>query len=136
DFMKTVLLLLSLASTLASILFKGHLLAALALGVAGYAVGGIFLLEPGPDVAMVQILVETLAAVLVIVMLSRISEYKRKRAADALWGGGRRNVLRDVLLASLVGIAVSGFALAAIVNRPSRESVIPDWYLNNAEQVG
>lgn len=136
DFMKAVLLLLSLASILASILFKGHLLAALALGVAGYAVGGIFLLEPGPDVAMVQILVETLAAVLVIVMLSRISERKRKLAADALWGTGKNIVWRDVLVSVLVGIGVGGFAIAAVVNRPTRESVVADWYLDNAEQVG
>jgi multisubunit Na+/H+ antiporter MnhB subunit len=136
DFMKAVLLLLSLASTLASILFRGHLLAALALGVAGYAVGGIFLLEPGLDVAMVQILVETLAAVLVIVMLSRISERKRKRAADALWGGGQPIIWRDLLISILVGIGVGGFALAAIINRPIRESTVAHWYLDNAGQVG
>jgi multisubunit Na+/H+ antiporter MnhB subunit len=136
DFLKAVLLLLSLTSTLASILFKGHLLAALALGVAGYAVGGIFLLEPGLDVAMVQILVETLAAVLVIVMLSRISERKRKRAADALWGSSRSMVWRDILVSVLVGVGVGGFALAAIINRPIRESIVADWYLNNTGQVG
>jgi NADH:ubiquinone oxidoreductase subunit 5 (subunit L)/multisubunit Na+/H+ antiporter MnhA subunit/multisubunit Na+/H+ antiporter MnhB subunit len=136
DFMKVALLLLSLASILASILFKGHLLAALALGVAGYAVGGIFLLEPGPDVAMVQILVETLAAVLVIVMLSRITERKRRKAADALWGTGRPIIQRDLLVSVLVGVGVGGFALAAVVNRPTRESIVADWYLNNAQQVG
>ena len=136
DFMKAVLLLLSLASTFASILFKGHLLAALALGVAGYAVGGIFLLEPGPDVAMVQILVETLAAVLVIVMLSRISERQRKRAADALWGSGRGTIRRDVLVSILVAVGVGAFALTAVINRPTRDTTIADWYLQNAEVVG
>jgi NADH:ubiquinone oxidoreductase subunit 5 (subunit L)/multisubunit Na+/H+ antiporter MnhA subunit/multisubunit Na+/H+ antiporter MnhB subunit len=136
DFMKAVLLVLSLASIVASIRFRGHLLATLALGVAGYAVGGIMLLEPGPDVAMVQILVETLAAVLVIVMLSRISENRRKRAADALWGGGKSIVRRDILVSALVGLGVGAFALAAVVNRPMRDTTLPDWYLNNAGQVG
>lgn len=136
DFMKAVLLILSIASIVASILFRGHLLAALALGVAGYAVGGIFLLEPGPDVAMVQILVETLAAVLVIVMLSRISERKRKLAADALWGSGKNILRRDVLVSVLVGVGVGAFALMAVINRPSRDSLVADWYLNNVGQVG
>lgn len=136
DLMKAVLLLLSLASVLASILFKGHLLAVLALGVAGYAVGGIFLLEPGPDVAMVQILVETLTAVLVIVMLSRISERKRKAAADVIWGNGKSNVRRDILVSGLVGIGVGGFALAAVIHRPERQSPLADWYLANADLVG
>lgn len=136
DFMKAVLLLLALSATLASILFRGHLLAALALGIAGYAVGGIFLLEPGPDVAMVQILVETLAAVLVIVMLSRITERKRRRVADALWSDGRKTLWRDVTISVLVAVGVGVFALAAIVNRPERTSLVADWYLENAELAG
>jgi len=136
DILKGVLLLLALVSTLASILFRGHLLAALALGVAGYAVAGIFLLEPATDVALVQVLVETLAAVLIIVMLSRISEKKRKRASEVLWGSGRGIVRRDVLVSVLVGAGVAAFALAAVINRPERESIIADWYLDNAESVG
>jgi len=136
DVLKGTLLLLSLAATLASILFRGHLLAALALGVAGYAVGGIFLLEPGPDVAMVQILVETLGAVLIIVMLSRISERKRRRAADSLWGRGHATVKRDLFISILVGLGVGLFALAAVINRPARDSSVASYYLRNAEAVG
>jgi len=136
DILKGVLLILTIVSTLASILFKGHLLAALALGVAGYAVAGVFLLEPATDVALVQVLVETLAAVLVIVMLSRISEKKRKRASEVLWGSGRGIIRRDLIVAIMVGAGVAAFALAAVINRPERESVIADWYLDNAESVG
>jgi multicomponent K+:H+ antiporter subunit A len=136
DILKGVLLILSLVATLASILFKGHLLAALALGVAGYSVAGVFLLEPATDVALVQVLVETLAAVLIIVMLSRISEKKRKRAADMLWGSGKRIFRRDVLIAVMVSLGVTAFALAAVINRPERESIIADWYLANTESVG
>jgi multisubunit Na+/H+ antiporter MnhB subunit len=137
NFMEGALLMLTVASVIGSIVFKGHLLATLALGVAGYAVGGIFLLAPGPDIAMVQILVETLAAVLVVIMLSRISERKRRRAAEAIWGGGRRALRRDVLVSVLVGVGVGAFALAAVVNRPSRESITADYYLDAAEtEVG
>lgn len=136
DFLKAVLLILSLVSTVASILFKGHLLAALALGVAGYSIAGVFLLEPATDVALVSVLVETLAGVLIIVMLSRISEKKRRRAAEVLWGSGRRILRRDLLVASMVGVGVTAFALAAVINRPDRQSIIAEWYLANTELVG
>jgi multicomponent K+:H+ antiporter subunit A len=136
DILKGVMLILSLVATLASILFKGHLLAALALGVSGYAVAGVFLLEPATDVALVTVLVETLAAVLIIVMLSRISEKKRRRAADVLWGSGRRILRRDVIVALMVSAGVTAFALSAVINRPERQSIIADWYLANTEMVG
>lgn len=136
DLLKAVLLILSLVATLASVLFKGHLLAALALGVAGYSVAGVFLLEPATDVALVQVLVETLGAVLIIVMLSRISEKRRRRAADVLWGKGRATLRRDVLVAVMVSAGVTAFALAAVINRPDRESIIAEWYLTNTESVG
>ena len=73
DILRGLLLLLALGTMVASILFKRHLTAALALGVAGYSVGGLFLLEPAPDVALVQFMVETLGTVLLIVMLAKIS---------------------------------------------------------------
>ncbi len=137
DILETTLLILAIVAVIGSILFKGHLLATLALGVAGYAVGGIFLLAPGPDIAMVQILVETLAGVMVIIMLSRISEQRRRRAAEAIWSGGRRMLRRDILISVLVGVGVGAFALAAVVNRPSRESILADYYLGNADtEVG
>jgi multicomponent K+:H+ antiporter subunit A len=132
DVVMAVLLLLSIGATIASVIFKNHLLAALALGVSGYAIGGIFLLEPAPDVALVQVLVETLAAVLIIVMLSRISEYKRRKATEALWGGGRGSVARDAIIATVVGAGVGAFALASVVNRPSRDSTLVSWYQENA----
>ncbi|MCZ7543178.1 MAG: proton-conducting transporter membrane subunit [Anaerolineae bacterium] len=88
--LEAILLVLALAATLASILFERHLVAALALGIAGYAIGGMFLLEPAPDVALVQFLVETLATVLIIIILARTSQDERRRAMARLWGQTRR----------------------------------------------
>lgn len=130
NFLELVLLILAIAAVVASIVFKGHLLATLALGVAGYAVGGIFLLAPGPDIAMVQVLVETLAAVLVIIMLSRISERRRRRAAEMIWGATKRSLRRDILISVIVGVGVGAFALAAVVNRPTRDSMVADYYVD------
>ncbi|MBX3084258.1 MAG: DUF4040 domain-containing protein [Anaerolineae bacterium] len=131
DVLKIVLLVLSLGATFASILLKRHLLAALALGVAGYSVGGIFLLEPAPDVALVQFLVETLGTVLVITMLGRISAPERKQVIDNLWAQSKQGVARDAIIATVVGVGVGLFTLAAVVNRPSRNT-ITQWHIDHA----
>lgn len=132
DLLKLLLVLLALAATLASIVFRRHLAAALALGITGYAIGGLFLLEPAPDVALVQFLVETLATVLIIVMLGRIDIERRQRAIDNLWVHSRTGMLRDIAISTVTGIGVALFALAAVVNRPERET-IATWHLENAE---
>jgi multisubunit Na+/H+ antiporter MnhB subunit len=131
DLLKVVLLFGSLLATLASILFKRHLLAALALGVAGYSVGGLFLLEPAPDVAMVQFLVETLGTVLIITMLGKISLAERKQVIDKVWHQSRKGLARDVIISALIGVGVGLFALAAATNRPTRHTVTA-WHLANS----
>jgi NADH:ubiquinone oxidoreductase subunit 5 (subunit L)/multisubunit Na+/H+ antiporter MnhA subunit len=133
DFLKAILLVLALVATLASILFKRHLSAALSLGVTGYAIGGLFLLEPAPDVALVQFLVETMGTVLIIIMIGRIDTSRREDAMDNLWKGSRTGLIRDIIIAAVTGVGVAVFALAAVVNRPER-STIAEWYLEHAEE--
>jgi NADH:ubiquinone oxidoreductase subunit 5 (subunit L)/multisubunit Na+/H+ antiporter MnhA subunit/multisubunit Na+/H+ antiporter MnhB subunit len=136
DVLKAVLLVLALVATGASILFGRHLLAALSLGVAGYAIGGIFLLEPAPDVALVQFLVETLATVLIILILARTSPEERQRAMANVWGQTRRGLLRDLSVSVALGSAMTIFALAAVNSRPT-PNTIARWHLENAlPQVG
>jgi NADH:ubiquinone oxidoreductase subunit 5 (subunit L)/multisubunit Na+/H+ antiporter MnhA subunit len=134
DILKIVLLSLSLAATLGSILFKRHLIAALSLGVAGYSVGGLFLLEPAPDVALVQFLVETMGTVLIIIMLGKISEGERKQAIESLWSGSRGGLFRDIAISTVIGLGVTVFCLSAVTNRPSRES-IATWHIANSQPL-
>jgi NADH:ubiquinone oxidoreductase subunit 5 (subunit L)/multisubunit Na+/H+ antiporter MnhA subunit len=130
DVLRGGLLLLAAGTMFASILYKRHLIAALALGVSGYSVGGLFLLEPAPDVALVQFMVETLGTVLLIIMLARIRADERQRAMDALWHQSRAGLIRDVAISAAVGIGVGMFALAAVISRPKPES-IATWHLEN-----
>lgn len=135
DLLKLILLVVSLAAILASILLRQHLLAALSLGVAGYAVGGIFLLEPAPDVALVQILVETLGTVLVIIMIARIPLRQRTDMIELAKQQTKAGLLRDIALSSLMGIIVGAFALSAITNRNQTlltGSTISLWHIQNA----
>jgi multicomponent K+:H+ antiporter subunit A len=131
DALKVLLLVLALGATLASIVFERHLLAALSLGIAGYAIGGIFLLEPAPDVALVQFLVETLATVLIIVILARTSEEERSKAMSRVWGQTPTGLVRDLIVSVALGSAVAVFALAAVGSRPT-PNPIASWYVQNA----
>ncbi len=132
-----VLLLLSVVASLATVLFRKHLHAALSLGVLAYSVGGLFLLEPAPDVSLVQFLIETLGTVLLIVMLGRISQNQRRDVMSKLWHGrsmmGNFNlgILRDMAVAGAVGLAVFFFSLTALVNRPDRNT-IAEYHLQNS----
>lgn len=138
--LRVVLIIGAIIAALTSVLVRQHTTAALVLGVFGYAIGAIILIEPAPDVSMVQFLVETLATVLIIIMLGRISSKHRGEVQARLWKGRSmfRNInlgiFRDLAIAIAVGFAVFIFALTALVNRPDRDT-IADQYLQNAYPV-
>ncbi len=134
DILRVILLILCLGMMLASILFKSHLIAALSLGVAGYSVGGLFLIEPAPDVALVQFMVETIGTVLLIVMLSRIRSVEREQAMASLWVQSKSGLIRDILIAAGIGIGVGLFVLAALTSRPKPQS-IATWHLEHTEEL-
>ena len=144
DILKIALIVLAIGATLASIVLKKHLLAALSLGVSGYSVGGLFLLEPAPDVALVQFLVETLGTVLIIIMIGRIDPEERQEAMNRLWQGAkgsesRAGVYRDLAISVLIGIGVGVFALSAVGNRPERTELnepIALWHISHSYSEG
>lgn len=141
EILRGLLLILAIAAALYSVFVRQHLTAAIAVGVIGYSVGGIFMLEPAPDVALVQLLVETLATVLLIVMLGRISAKQRGEVMAKLWKGrsmvGKYNVgiLRDIAIASIVGTAVFLFALTAVLNRPAQGTISPEQFCDLSTRI-
>ncbi|MCU0496029.1 MAG: DUF4040 domain-containing protein [Anaerolineae bacterium] len=122
DALRIVLILLAIITGLGAIILKKHLMAAISLSIMGYSVGGIFLLEPAPDVALVQILVETLATVLIIIMIARLSA-KQREAILSVRFNHRYSVIRDVVIAASIGTVVGLFALIAVENRPVSSSI-------------
>jgi len=134
DVVKIALLGLMVVATLISILNRNHLVAVLALGVGGYAMGGVFLLEPAPDVALVQILVETLGTVMLMLMLSRMDTSIRERAQLSLWDTTWKGRWRDIAISSVIGVAIGFVALTVVVQRPERaaEEPIAVWHLLNS----
>ncbi len=141
DILDVMLLVLAIGAAWYSVLTERHINAALALAIFGYAVGGVFLVEPSPDVALVQLLVETLATVVLVIMISRVDRDQRNAAIEVL-KRPLTNVrdgfakFRDITISLITGAVMSAFALVALVNRDNRDS-IAGWHLDNADtQVG
>ncbi len=137
--LELMLLFIIVGCAIWSVLTRRHLIAALALGLMGYGVAALFIVEQAPDVALVQFMVETLSTVLVIIIIGRASAKKRKEVMELLWKPGRgstnRNgMARDLSVSVAIGFIVFVLAATALANRPSRET-IAQWHLENADAV-
>jgi multicomponent K+:H+ antiporter subunit A len=125
-------LIMLTASAVVSILVKRDLYAVIALGITGLGVAVWMALEPSPDVALVQLMVDILSTVILILSLSLIPRKLRDRANELLHS--RQGMLRDALLAGLAGLVVAGLAFTALNTRP-RESAVTPFYAENAKPL-
>ncbi|WP_448630928.1 Na+/H+ antiporter subunit A [Cellulomonas soli] len=83
---------------------RRRLKAVILLGIGGYAVAGLFLLHGAPDLALTQVLVETVTLVVFVLVLRRLPPYFSDRPL-----AGSRWVRLGIGLA--VGLTVAGIAL-------------------------
>ncbi len=90
----------------AAALIRRRFSAAVLLGVAGYAMAGIFVLSGAPDLALTQVAVETLSTVVFVLVLRRLPEGFERQSTS------RRRIVR-LIIAGSVGVSVFLFALIA-----------------------
>src|SRR3954452_20186820 len=109
--------------------------AAVFLGVAGYAMAGVFVLSGAPDLALTQAAVETLSTVVFVLVLRRLPEHFERQSSP------QRRVVR-LAIAGGVGVMVFGFALVAAGHRispPGSEQMVarslPDGHGRNVVNV-
>jgi multicomponent Na+:H+ antiporter subunit A len=95
--------LLMIAATIKAIVTRSRLTAVIALGVVGFGVALIYILHGAPDVAITQLVVETLTVVLFVLILYRLPRF------TAL--SKRSNRIRDAVLAGLVGVLMTSLVL-------------------------
>ena len=85
---------------------RRRLKGAVMLGIGGYAVAGLFLLHGAPDLALTQVLVETVTLVVFVLVLRRLPPYFSVRPlAASRWV--------RLVLGVAVGLVVGGLALVA-----------------------
>ena len=127
-------LVLAVAASLVSVLIKRDLFAILALGASGLAMALLIALEPSPDVALVQVIVDILSTVVLVLALSRLPRAQREKAEQYNQSKAVSNVPRDVILSGLIGAVVAVMCLYAFMSRP-RESVVTPYYEENSKSL-
>jgi multicomponent K+:H+ antiporter subunit A len=125
-------LLMLVAAGLASVFIRRDLFAVIALGVSGLGVAVWMALEPSPDVALVQVVVDILSTIILVLSLNILPRKLRDRANELLHS--RRGMARDWLVAGLAGLVVMIATLTALESRP-RASLVTPFYAENAKPL-
>ena len=108
--------------------------AILAFLASGLSMALLFVLEPAPDVALVQIVVDILALVILVLALTRLPVEQRRKAqaASRTLLRNRPDFIRNGIIAGGLGLIVAAITLIALLDRP-RESIVTPYYAANAK---
>jgi multicomponent K+:H+ antiporter subunit A len=130
-------LIVAVTAALATVLLKRDFSAILALGATGLSVALLMVLEPAPDLALVQIVVDILAVVILVLALSRLPRQQRQKAqfvTDAMLRRRSSGLGRDIFVAGAIGLVVTSITLTALLSRP-RESALTPYFEANAKPL-
>jgi multicomponent Na+:H+ antiporter subunit A len=119
--------ILIVAGAVGTVRIPGRLGAALGLGSVGFGMAGIFVAQGAPDLALTQLLVETVVVVAFVIGLGRLSPNFPQ--VSYVW-----RTVRTVVAIGL-GAAVS-IGLAAAASRPSGTAPVADFVEQAAETGG
>lgn len=103
----------------------GRLSAVAALGIVGYGVALIYIFYGAPDLAMTQILVETLTVLLFVLAFHHLPPFKNLSRPV--------NRVRDAIIALSIGGLMTTLVLAAIATPPA--SRLTDFFAENSKSV-
>jgi multicomponent Na+:H+ antiporter subunit A len=109
--------------------------AALFLGVAGYAMAGLFVLLGAPDLALTQTAVETLSTVVFVLVLRRLPERFERQSTP------RRRLVRLAVSGGvaaavfLLAIVAAGYRLGGPVSDEMVAAAVPDGHGRNVVNV-
>ena len=118
---------LVVTAALATVVARRRLAAVLFLGAVGYGVAVLFVIQGAPDLALTQLLIETLVLTLFVLVLRVLPE------TFELIQSRIRKVAR-IAISVGVGVFAGGFALVAAAGR--RSPTLSDEYLNRAVPEG
>ncbi|MGD2035097.1 MAG: proton-conducting transporter membrane subunit, partial [Bacteroidales bacterium] len=116
------LIAIILLSTLFSAFSKSRLFTIIAMGVAGYGISLIYLYYSAVDLAITQIIVETLTVVMFVLVLQKLPKFAKL--------SNNRSKIRDAIIALSFGGVMTVLALKAIhvdLNHP-----ISDYFVDNS----
>jgi multicomponent K+:H+ antiporter subunit A len=133
--LKIVALFIVAGTSLACVLLANDFFAILAFGGSGLGVAILMALEPAPDVALVQIVVDILLVIILVLALTQLPEQKLRQAQQIVMNRRRTGLLRDALISVIFGIVVMSMSLVALLTRP-RFSAVSPYYAATAKATG
>jgi len=113
---------LTMIATIFSLFNKSRITTIIAMGVVGYGISLIYLYYSAVDLAITQIIVETLTIVIFVIVLQRLPRFAKLSS--------RATKIRDLIIALTFGTVMTVLALKAIhveFNRP-----ISDFFIENS----
>lgn len=125
-------LIVIISAALASVFIKRDFSAILTLGAMGLSVAVFMVLEPDPDLALVQMVVDLLAVVILVLALTRLPRAQRLRAIELTYKQNKLSLARDILVSAALGIIVAWISMIALLTRP-RVSVVTPFYEANSK---
>jgi len=134
--LKTAVLFIIAGTSLTCVLLANDFHAILAFGASGLAVAVLMALEPAPDVALVQIVVDILLVIILVLALTQLPGKKHGEIDKPECRRQRVGVMRDVLVAGVFGIIVMFMSLAALLARPRPSRLTPFFQASAKEAVG
>ena len=127
-------LLVTVAAAAATVVLRRDFSAVVALGASGLAIAVLMVLEPAPDVALVQVVVDILTVVVLVLALTRLPREQRQRADTLAARQSRSGLVGNALIATASGLVVAFVTLVARTSRP-RESVVTPFYEDAAKTL-
>ncbi len=131
---RALLLLLVVGGAAGAVRARSNLSAVTSLGIAGFGVGMVFLVLGGPDLAMTQIAVETLAVLLLLAVLGREPVEPEPRRSRAKLLGNALAVAVGATFTVLVWAAAPDGSLPPLATELAEKSV-PEAYGRNVVNV-
>jgi multicomponent K+:H+ antiporter subunit A len=133
DFLRLFALILIILTAAASVILRRDLAAILALGVSGFFVAVLMVLEPAPDVALVQVVVDILLTIILVLLLARLPRPQRVRASEFTFLQTRPGIIRDGIIAIGSGAVVTVLVFSMLTTRP-RQSIVTPYYEQHAKE--
>ena len=119
---------LLIGAALSAAVVRRRFSAALFLGVVGYGMTALFIVQGAPDLALTQVAIETLSTVLFVLVLRRLP--------DGFTWTAMTTPRRALRAAVALSVAASVFVLALVMVNPSRSTEVSQWMVENAEPQG
>lgn len=131
---EVAIVLVIAAAAFMAISARSRLSAIASLGVVGYGVALIYVLFGAPDLAMTQVLIETLTVIIFVLVLFHLPRFAVRSS--------RTTRVRDGVVATIAGLLMTGLTLAAFVTPHSRgisrffaEQSLPEGHGHNVVNV-